>query len=67
MPMRVLAIADVYEALTSDRPYRRAHTSDEALAVMRPEVPRRLDPTAFAALELLRGGDAGRAADAARA
>ena len=45
MPMRVLAIADVYEALTSDRPYRRAHSSDEALAVMRREVPQRLDPT----------------------
>jgi HD-GYP domain-containing protein (c-di-GMP phosphodiesterase class II) len=66
MPMRVLAIADVYEALTSDRPYRRAHTSDEALALMRPEVPRRLDPGAFAALESLLGGPA-RAADAARA
>jgi HD-GYP domain-containing protein (c-di-GMP phosphodiesterase class II) len=66
MPMRVLAIADVYEALTSDRPYRRAHSSDEALAVMRREVPHRLDPAAFAALELLLGGPA-RAADAARA
>ena len=39
MPMRVLAIADVYEALTSDRPYRRAHSSDEALAVMRERSP----------------------------
>jgi putative nucleotidyltransferase with HDIG domain len=67
MPMRVLAIADVYEALTSDRPYRRAHTSDEALGVMRREVPQRLDPAAFAALELLLGDDAARAADAARA
>jgi putative nucleotidyltransferase with HDIG domain len=58
MPMRVLAIADVYEALTSDRPYRRAHSSDEALAVMRREVPDRLDPAAFAALELLLGDPA---------
>jgi HD-GYP domain-containing protein (c-di-GMP phosphodiesterase class II) len=66
MPMRVLAIADVYEALTSDRPYRRAHSSDQALAVMRREVPARLDPTAFAALEQLLG-DGARAADPARA
>lgn len=66
MPMRVLAIADVYEALTSDRPYRRAHSSDEALAVMRRDVPARLDPTAFEALELLLGGGA-RAVDPARA
>jgi HD-GYP domain-containing protein (c-di-GMP phosphodiesterase class II) len=58
MPMRVLAIADVYEALTSDRPYRRALSSDAALAVMRREVPDRLDPAAFAALELLLGDPA---------
>ena len=45
MPMRVLAVADVYEALTSDRPYRRALRSDEALTVMRAEVPGRSTPT----------------------
>jgi HD-GYP domain-containing protein (c-di-GMP phosphodiesterase class II) len=55
MPMRLLAIADVYEALTSDRPYRRAHSSDGALALMRREVPQRLDPEAFATLEQLLG------------
>ena len=53
MPMRVLAVADVYEALTSVRPYRRAMSSDEALATMRPEVPSRLDGDAFSALERL--------------
>jgi HD-GYP domain-containing protein (c-di-GMP phosphodiesterase class II) len=57
MPMRVLAVADVYEALTSDRPYRRALSSDEALGLMRREVPRRLDDAAFAALaRLVRDG-----------
>jgi HD-GYP domain-containing protein (c-di-GMP phosphodiesterase class II) len=49
--MRVLAVADVYEALTSERPYRPAHRSADALKIMRPEVPRRLDGEAFAALE----------------
>jgi HD-GYP domain-containing protein (c-di-GMP phosphodiesterase class II) len=51
MPMRVLAIADVYEALTSERPYRSACSSDRALEIMRSDVPRRLDNNAFAALE----------------
>ena len=49
--MRVLAVADVYEALTSDRPYRPAMSSAEALEVMRPDVPGRLDRDAFSALE----------------
>jgi HD-GYP domain-containing protein (c-di-GMP phosphodiesterase class II) len=53
MPMRLLAVADVYEALTSDRPYRPALSSDDALAVMRADVPRRLDHEAFATLERL--------------
>jgi HD-GYP domain-containing protein (c-di-GMP phosphodiesterase class II) len=53
MPMRLLAVADVYEALTSDRPYRSALTSDDALAVMRADVPARLDGEAFWALERL--------------
>jgi HD-GYP domain-containing protein (c-di-GMP phosphodiesterase class II) len=53
MPMRVLAVADVYEALTAERPYRPAYTSDRALELMRSDVPRRLDGDAFAALETL--------------
>lgn len=53
MPMRILAVADVYEALVSERPYRPAYPADAALEVMRPDVPLRLDPDAFAALEAL--------------
>ncbi len=53
MPMRVLAVADVYEALISDRPYRAAYQWHEALDLMRHDVPERLDPRAFAALETL--------------
>jgi len=51
VPMRILAVADVYEALTSARPYRPAMSSAEALEVIRPDVPRRLDRDAFSALE----------------
>jgi HD-GYP domain-containing protein (c-di-GMP phosphodiesterase class II) len=54
--MRVLAVADVYEALISDRPYRPAYSPRDALEVMRNDVPQRLDPEAFAALEALLSG-----------
>jgi HD-GYP domain-containing protein (c-di-GMP phosphodiesterase class II) len=53
MPMRLLAVADVYEALTSERPYRRALSSERALEIIRVDVPKRLDPKAFSALERL--------------
>ena len=48
---RVLAVADVYEALTATRPYRPALSEDEALETIRRDVPRRLDPDAYEALE----------------
>jgi HD-GYP domain-containing protein (c-di-GMP phosphodiesterase class II) len=51
--MRLLAIADVYEALTSERPYRPALRSEEALAIIRADVPDRLDAEAFAVLDQL--------------
>lgn len=41
---RVLSIADVYEALTADRPYREAFSSEEALAIMEYEKGHKLDP-----------------------
>ena len=56
MPMRLLAIADVYEALTSERPYRPARSSEEALAIIRADVPERFDGQAFAVLERLTTG-----------
>jgi len=50
-PMRVLAVADVYEALTADRPYREALSETDALDLMRLDVPHRFDGEAFEALE----------------
>jgi putative two-component system response regulator len=38
LPARILQIADVYDALTTRRPYKRALNSAEALAVMETEV-----------------------------
>lgn len=43
LPMRVLAVADVYEALTAQRPYRAPLPVDEALAIIDRDVPHRLD------------------------
>jgi HD-GYP domain-containing protein (c-di-GMP phosphodiesterase class II) len=50
--MRVLAVADVYEALTAHRPYRGALPVEEALAIIDRDVPHRLDPDVRDALEI---------------
>ena len=44
---RVLCIADVFDALASDRPYRAAFTRDEALAMMQKDVGKAFDPALF--------------------
>src|SRR6266576_2215093 len=47
---RIVAVADTYDALTSDRPYRNACTEAEARRVLIQEARTRLDPRAVAAL-----------------
>ena len=37
---RILQITDIYDALTTDRPYRKALPSGKAFAIMREEVKR---------------------------
>jgi HD-GYP domain-containing protein (c-di-GMP phosphodiesterase class II) len=44
LPARIAAIADSYDALTSDRPYRRALTPDRAQAILRDERGTHFDP-----------------------
>jgi len=44
---RVLAIADIYDALTTSRSYRAAYTREEALALMEADIGRALDPALF--------------------
>lgn len=44
---RICAIVDVFDALTSERPYRRALSIAEALDIMRPERGRHFDPRLF--------------------
>lgn len=40
LAVRILSVADVYDALTSDRPYKRAYPPGEALRILREEVDR---------------------------
>ena len=35
LPVRILAVADIYDALTTDRPYRKAMPAEESLRLMR--------------------------------
>jgi two-component system response regulator RpfG len=42
---RIVAVADVYDALTTRRPYKRAWTPDEALEYLCTERGRHFDPT----------------------
>ena len=49
-PSRILAVADVAEALSAERPYRHALGPDAVLTIMRRQANRTLDPDAFAAL-----------------
>jgi len=41
---RIVAVSDVYEALTSDRPYRKAFPKAQALRIMRQERGKCFDP-----------------------
>ena len=47
---RVIAVADTFDALTTNRPYQQAHTTDQALQIIRNLAGKRLDPTAVDAL-----------------
>jgi putative two-component system response regulator len=57
---RIVAVADTYDALTSDRPYRDACSETEARRVLVEEARTRLDPRAvgalFTALDMNRPG-----------
>ena len=51
MLARVIAVADTFDALTTNRPYQTAHTPDQALNIIHNLVGKRLDPTAVTALQ----------------
>jgi HD-GYP domain-containing protein (c-di-GMP phosphodiesterase class II) len=47
---RLFAIADTFDALTSDRPYRHGRSCEAALAIIAQEAGRQFDPLAVAAV-----------------
>jgi len=49
--VRIVTVADVFDALTADRPYRAALPVGEALAIMRRDAGTAFDPRMLAALE----------------
>jgi len=42
---RIMAIADVYDALVSERPYKKAFTADEAVNIIMESVGKQFDPS----------------------
>jgi diguanylate cyclase (GGDEF)-like protein/putative nucleotidyltransferase with HDIG domain len=53
LPARILCIADVYDALTTERSYKQAFSHLEAMEIMRRESGRQFDPQLFAKFEEL--------------
>src|SRR5271169_4808543 len=47
---RVIAVADTFDALTTNRPYQPAHTPEEAFKIIQNLAGKRLDPETVAAL-----------------
>jgi putative nucleotidyltransferase with HDIG domain len=51
MPSRVIAVADVYDALSAKRPYRDALPREQVFSIIEKDVPRALDAECFEALK----------------
>jgi HD-GYP domain-containing protein (c-di-GMP phosphodiesterase class II) len=56
VPVRAVTICDVYDALTSDRPYAKAITPFEALSIMREEMRDAFDMAMFKRLVMVLSG-----------
>jgi HD-GYP domain-containing protein (c-di-GMP phosphodiesterase class II) len=54
---RILAVADTFDALTSDRPYRSGMERDRALAILRDGAGKQWDPAIIAAFLGLMGAE----------
>ena len=52
---KILAIADVYQALISDRPYRKAYSKREALKIIKNDSGKKFDPSVVEAF--IRSGE----------
>ncbi len=56
---RVFAVADAFDALTSDRPYRKAWSTEETLAYIRAQAGSHFDPAVVAVLGPVTGSGPG--------
>jgi HD-GYP domain-containing protein (c-di-GMP phosphodiesterase class II) len=50
MEMRIIAVADVYTALSEERPYRESLDLAQITAIMSKDIPGKLDAQSFEAL-----------------
>ena len=48
---RIITVADIFDALTAERPYRGAMPVSQAFDIMRRDIPSGLDSDCFDALE----------------
>ena len=51
MESRAIAVADIFDALSAKRPYRDAVPLEKVFQIMSADVPDKLDPDCFAALQ----------------
>jgi putative nucleotidyltransferase with HDIG domain len=51
LEVRIVTTADIFDALTADRPYRKAMPVDKALSIMTEMVATQIDPVCFDALK----------------
>jgi diguanylate cyclase (GGDEF)-like protein/putative nucleotidyltransferase with HDIG domain len=63
---RIVCLADVYDALTTERSYKKGLSHDDAMEIMRRDVGRQFDPSIFPAFErvMVESGRSASAADA---
>ena len=50
---RIIAVADTFDALTTNRPYQQAHDTEDALRIIQSISGKRLDPAAVSALQAI--------------
>ncbi len=56
LPSRILTVSDIFDALTSDRPYRKGMNEMKVTAVLNEERGEKLCPVALDALDAVRAG-----------
>ena len=58
MEAKIVAVADAFDAIVSDRPYRKGMSQPQAIEIMREEAGQQFDPSALEALiEVFKEGE----------